>query len=295
MTSPVARSFASVSIALDRIDAPDVVMRETMSDEGLESLVASLQALGQLQELVVIQAGDRYRIAAGHRRYIGLQRAGFTHARCQVWPEGTGFEEAIKSHENEEREQVNPAAQATYYHWLLENRAGGDVEQLCRLVNRKESHVLDRLDLVQGDPAVLAALRDPSSRKSDSALAVVFPDQNLTKVGQITLAVAQELNKVKEAEYRRLFLYDAIVQGANSKVVRAWREQRAQAARYNEALAAHGASGAGPSTASAIVNIDECPLCHSSADRQEMEYVLIHRSCRAVFMRQQAAGERAGA
>jgi ParB/RepB/Spo0J family partition protein len=289
--TPAAADVRVIPLAL--IDEPELAMREMMSDEGLESLVASIKALGLLQNLVVVQAGDRFRVAAGHRRRIALPLAGKTEAHCLVFPEGTPLEEAAKVAENTEREDVNPAAEATYYLWLLTHRCGGDVERLCAIVNRKESHVLDRLDLTRGDPAVLEALRPPSTRKPDSALAVAFPDHDLTLLGQISLAVARELNKVKEDNFRALFLRDALQQGANATAVRRWRQQRDQDRRYHETLAESSHHPLAPSEESTIVSIDACPLCGSAEDSHDTEYVRVHRSCRAVFARQQR--ERVGA
>lgn len=283
---------ASELIALERIDEPELVMRETMSDAGLESLVASLKALGQLQDLVVVRAGDRYRIAAGHRRRVALERAGFTHARCLVFPEGTPLEEAIKVAENEEREDVNPAARATYYRWLLDHQFNGAVEPLAAFVRRPLSGVQDALDLTQGDPAVLDALREPWQRKPDSSLAAVFPDHDLTRLPKITLAVARELNKVREDSYRRLFLLDALTQGVNSATVRKWRQERARDRRLQQATATLGETAAASSSEAPLINIDECPLCQSAADPHDMEYIRVHRSCRAVFARQQTEGPR---
>lgn len=270
MSDALHPTTSSRSIPITLIDEPELAMRETMSDDGLASLTASLKALGQLQELVVVQVGDRFRVAAGHRRRLALQAAGFTEARCQVWPEGTPLEEAIKVAENDEREDVNPAAQASYYLWLLENRCEGDVERLSRLVNRKESHVLDRLDLTRGDADVLDALR----------------------AGKIALAVARELNKVKADSYRKLFLEDAVRQGANSTSVRTWRQELERTARINKSLEANAANPAPASSESAIVSIDECPLCDSSDDPHDMEYVRVHRSCRAALRRQRNVGAR---
>jgi ParB/RepB/Spo0J family partition protein len=256
------------SLPLEVIDPPDVAMRETMSDDGLEALVASLRALGQLQNLVVVRTGDRFRVAAGHRRRVALEKAGFTAARCLVFPEGTPLEEAIKVDENGTQERVNPAAEATYYRWLLDNRCDGDVAKLAALVRRKESFVLDRLDLTRGDEAVLGALRR----------------------GEISLAVAQELNRVRADTYRALFLDDARRQGANATTVRRWRDELQRTLHIQQAAAANQANPTPPSSESALVSIDECPLCHSAADPHEMEYVRVHRSCRAVFGRQQHAG-----
>lgn len=264
MTDALHSTTASRVIPIALIDEPELAMRETMSDEGLSSLTASLKALGQLQELVVVQVGDRFRVAAGHRRRLALEAAGFTEARCQVWPEGTPLEEAIKVAENDEREDVNPAAQASYYLWLLQNRCEGDVERLCRLVNRKESHVLDRLDLTRGDADVLDALR----------------------AAKISLAVARELNKVKVDSYRKLFLDDAVRQGANAPAVRRWREDLARQLRINQSLEEDAANPTPASGEAAIVSIDACPLCDSADDQHEMEYVRVHRSCRSAMRRQ---------
>ena len=271
MTDAAAADPVLEDVPLERIDPPDVALRETMSDDGLEALIASLKALGQLQNLVLVRAGDRYRVAAGHRRTVALDRAGFTSARALVFPEGTPLEQAIKVDENAQQERVNPAAEATYYRWLLEHRCEGDVTRLAALVRRKEAFVLDRLDLTRGDAAVFAALR----------------------AGTISLAIALELNKVKTDRYRALFLSDAITQGVNAATVRRWRHELVRQERVQAAAADNAADPLPASSESAIVSIDECPLCGSSDDTHDMEYVRVHRSCRAVFRRQQsgAAGE----
>lgn len=273
------------AIPLELIDEPDLAMRETLSDEGLESLADSIRQLGQLQNLVVVVVGDRFRVAAGHRRRLALAIAEKSHALCLVFPEGTPLEEAAKVAENTEREAVNPAAEATYYRYLYDHKCEGNVERVAQLVNRKLSHVLNRLDLTRGDPAVLDALREPSLRKPDSPLAQVFPEHDLTRVGQITLAVAEELNKVKSTRYRALFLHDAIVQGANSKTVRRWREELQRTERINETMDALAEQSTPASNVAPIENVDACALCFSTRDMHETLYVRVHRSCFAVHQR----------
>jgi len=251
-----------VPIAL--IDEPPLVMRETMSDDGLESLARSIRALGLLQNIGVVKAGDRYHVAYGHRRRIAAEKAGLTELPCIVYPEGTKDEEARKVAENTEREDVNPAAEATYYKWLLMEQCGQDVDRLCDLVQRSEQHVQGRLDLLRGDPEVLAAIRD----------------------NELSLSVARELNRVKNPMYRRMFLQDAIVQGLSTRAVRVLREQLERQESI-QAAAANGTSfEVPPSTEAALVSVDECPLCESSDDQHDMEYVKVHRSCRAALRRQ---------
>lgn len=252
------------TLPLALIDEPELVMRETMSDEGLLTLTDSIRSLGLLQPIGVIAAGARYRVAYGHRRRIACERAGLVEVPCVVYPEGTTTEEAMKVAENAEKEDVNPAAEATYYHWLLTERCGNDVERLCRLVQRTEPHVQGRLDLLRGDPEVLAAIRR----------------------GELALSVAKELNRVKNPMYRRMFLEDAIVQGLSTKAVRVLRENLERQEAIQAAVLDPDAAAVPPSSEAALVSVDECPLCESSDDQHDMEYVKVHRSCRAALRRQ---------
>lgn len=252
------------TLPLALIDEPELVMRETMSDEGLLTLTDSIRSLGLLQPIGVIAAGARYRVAYGHRRRIACERAGLVEVPCVVYPEGTTTEEAMKVAENAEKEDVNPAAEATYYHWLLTERCGNDVDRLCRLVQRTEPHVQGRLDLLRGDPEVLAAIRR----------------------GELALSVAKELNRVKNPMYRRMFLEDAIVQGLSTKAVRVLRENLERQEAIQAAVLDPDAAAVPPSSEAALVSVDECPLCESSDDQHDMEYVKVHRSCRAALRRQ---------
>lgn len=259
--TPTRRPSQMIPLAL--IDEPDLPMRATMSDDGLDSLAESMRELGQLQELVVVAAADRFRVAAGHRRRIALERAAFTEARCIVFPEGTPLEEAIKVAENDEKEPVNAAAQAKYYRYLLDHRFAGDVARLSTFLKRPQSTVLDYLDLTQKDPDVFDALG----------------------AGVITMAVARELNKVRLENYRRLFLHDAVQQGATSTTVKRWHDELRRTLRVNEALANGGAEPIAPANVTPVENLDACRLCLTSDDQNEMIYVKVHRSCADVHRR----------
>lgn len=243
------------------IDPPEIAMREKMSDVGLDGLVDSLKRHGQLQNIGVVVNGERYRVVYGHRRRVAAELAGLTELLCRVFPEGTRDEEALKVDENEEQEAVNAAAQATYYGELLEKRCGGDVRLLTALVRRKESFVLDRLDLLRGDPAVLQALR----------------------TNRILLNTAKELNKVSEPMYRGLWLHDAIHQGMNARSIRTLRQQRDRDRHLSEGAAT--AAPVAPSSEPALESLDACVLCGSTSDQHEMSYRKVHRSCATMAQR----------
>lgn len=261
-TGTAATVTRLIPIAL--IDEPEIAMRETMSDEGLESLGASLRELGQLQPIGVVIAGDRFRVAYGHRRRIAAARAGFGEIECKVWPEGTPLEEAMKVAENDEQEAVNPASEATYYHWLFEHRCGHDVDRVAALVKKPVSRVLDRLDLLRGDPRVLDALR---GRK-------------------INLSVAKALNKCPDEGYRKLFLSDAVRQGANARHVQVWVDDLKRTLRNQEAGRVAGLVTELPPAVASIASMDACVICNLESDQHEMEYRKVHQSCYRSFRRQ---------
>jgi ParB/RepB/Spo0J family partition protein len=271
VTTPAPARPVSCEIAVALIDPPELAMREMMTDDGIDSLAESLRAEGQLHEIGVVPVGDRFEVIYGHRRRVALEHAGIATARCLVYPAGTTNVEALKVAENEERESVNPAAQAMYYRHLLQTRCGGDVRELVKLTGRKESHLLGRLELFRGDEEVFQELR----------------------AERITLAVALELNKIDSEMYRRAYLRDAIEGGWNSTVVRRKRQELEQTLRYNEAAAQQRGDPTAPSDVAPIESLDACPLCLSTKDTHDMIYVRIHRSCRDVYMRQRGGDDRA--
>jgi ParB/RepB/Spo0J family partition protein len=254
-------------IPIDLIDEPEIAMREAMSDEGLESLMASLRELGQLQPIGVVVAGDRFRVAYGHRRRIAAGRVGFSALECKVWPEGTPLEEAMKVAENDEQEAVNPASEATYYKWLFANRCGNDVERVAALVRKPVSRVLDRLDLLRGDPRVLEQLR----------------------AKRITLSVAKALNKCPDEGYRRLFLDDAVRMGSNARQVQTWIDDVKRTLRLQESGQEAGMTTELMTSFASSSSMDACTICGRDSDQHEMEYRKVHASCFRWYRRQMDA------
>lgn len=263
---------ATQMIPIGLIDEPDLAMRETISDEGLESLARSMRDHGQLQEIGVVRNGMRYRIAYGHRRALAAPRAGFTELRAFVFPEGTTTEEAMKVAENTEREAVNPAAEATYFRHLLDGQCEGDVRRVSAIVGKPERYVQDRLVLTEGDPDVLEALR-----RED-----------------IGLGMAQTLNKVKDDGWRRQWLHDAATMGLSVKYVETMRrnlerdQAKAQAQERGEFAAVP------PSTISPASEVDRCVLCLSTRDQHRMAWVKVHDDCRSAMERTRDEGPQPG-
>ena len=258
------------SIPLGAIDEPEIAMRDSMDETALDELGRSMQSLGLLQPIGVIRAGDRYRVAYGHRRFLAAGRINWPTIDAKVFPEGTDVEEAIKSAENDEREQVNPGSQALYYAELLEKKCGGDVDRLCDLTRKNRSFVDSRLELLR-DHEVLDAVRR----------------------GEITITVARELLRVKDAGFRRTYLDAAIRGGARTEVVRQWRQDHERfLAMQTPAPGGDGDAGATPAPVQPAASIMRCDYCGSDDTPQDMELIYRHRGCSQALNRmRRSAGE----
>ena len=192
------REFKHLPIAL--IDAPALPSRSEMDDTRMDELVASIRAVGLIQPINVARVGDRFEVIAGHRRRIACERAGLVDAPCLIYPSREEGLDAIQFAENRHREDLSAADEAIWFHELLEQKCGGDIEKLCGLVGEALSYVDNRLALFHGDPDVFAALQ----------------------TDKIKIGVAQELNKCPDPHYRRYYLDCAIRGGATRAVVVGW-------------------------------------------------------------------------
>jgi len=248
-------------IPLELIDQPEVAIRETMDQTALEELTDSIREMGVLQPIVVVASDGRYRILAGHRRFIAAGRAGRPTIPALVRPAGAGAGEAVTVHENCHREDVNPAEEAGYLAHLLETSCGGDVDKLCRLTRQKRGYVEERLLLLRGDPEVLQTL----------------------KQRRLSLAVARELNRIRDQGYRRMYLEAAARGGATARMVQEWRIQSERVIPAEPPPPGNGANQF--SALPAPITTMRCFLCDESDDIPEMELLYVHRSCRKVILR----------
>ena len=237
MSRIVADDTAKV-IPLDLLDEPTIAMRQTMNPEKMQKLITSIERVGLVQSVVVVARGERFVIAAGHRRYVACRALNHTTIRARVYPEGTALEEAIKLAENSEREDVNPGEEAEYFRVLLTEQCGSDKDKLVELMQVSESYVDARLALLKGDPLVLAALKSE----------------------QVGLSVAQELNRFKRDDFRRMALEHAISGGATRNTVARWRaEYEAMGAMIPDPAIVSGGP-TGPSIDVAPYN-PKCEVC----------------------------------
>lgn len=214
--------FPVEMVSLAEIDEPELPVRAAMDDEKLESLTQSIRELGVVEPLILARGDGRAVVVAGHRRLLCARRAGLAVVPARVYPEGHPHLEAIKIHENVEREELNPAEEGVFYQQLLEKFQYTE-EEMCKVVKRSADYIAERLKLVRGDAGVLRALLE----------------------GKISLGVAQELNKMQLGKDREYYLGYAVQNGAGVKLVREWRHKANLAAESFSAAQPGGEGGVG--------------------------------------------------
>ncbi len=187
-------------IPLAEIREPEIPVRAHMDDQQLESLVRSIRDVGIIEPLILAAHPDHFEIVAGHRRFKAAQMLGLTAVPAITRPAGAAELEAIKIHENVEREELNPAEEAIFYGQLLDKFHYTE-EQMCRVVKRSPDYIGRRLALLRGDHKVLMVLLE----------------------AKVSNGVAEELNRIKSDKERAYYMQYAVEHGASVSLVRQWR------------------------------------------------------------------------
>jgi ParB/RepB/Spo0J family partition protein len=186
-------------IDLAKIVEPDHAAREEMNDEKLAELAESMATVGLIQPIILKTIEGGFEIVAGHRRFCAAQRLHWEKIPAIVRADdGVPFE-AMKLHENLNREELTVAEEAIFFAELQE-AMGWDFETLCHQVRKSEDYVGSRLRVLSEDPQVFQALRNR----------------------EIAFGVAKVLNQFDNEQMRRYFLQCAIRDGAPERLVKKW-------------------------------------------------------------------------
>lgn len=274
---PAAGQPIDKQIQVDKLLEPLEAARENMDEQKLFELIESIRVVGLINPLAVRPEGDKYRIYAGHRRFLACNALGWRQIPCRVFPADGDIEEAVKTHENAFREDLNAAEEARYYGRLLEAIPDHDVDKLCMKVHMRRDYVEGRLLLLAGDPDVLNALA----------------------ASHIGYGVAQELNRVMDPITRQVYLNTAIEGGCSARQMKVWRVQANALKDLVDNPTFKPVFDEMPSGVAPTVRL-ECYLCQAGVDDGPIEIIYVHRHCKRTFIdrpmqaQEQAAQEAMG-
>jgi ParB family chromosome partitioning protein len=141
-------------IPLDAIEPNPRQPREVFDPEALAELVASIQAVGVLQPVVVRELEpNRFQLVMGERRWRATREAGLASIPAIV--RETADDDLLRDAllENLHRQELNALEEAAAYQQLL-TEFGTTHEQLADRIGRSRSHVSNTLRLLNLAPPV---------------------------------------------------------------------------------------------------------------------------------------------
>jgi len=242
-------------IAINELREPAQVARATLDEKGLDELAESIRRVGVINPLVVKEVDGGYEVVAGHRRLLAGRRAGLVALPCLVRSARDADPTALKLHENLYRQELTPVEEAAFFAELLPT-CENDTDKLAALVKQTRTYVENRLNLLHGDPDVLAAVAQR----------------------QISLGVGEALNRMPRPEDRKYYLQWAIATGATVAMVRQWTS--IVAAQNQPSLQSPPTGEASPPPTVQGRDVLVCLLCHDKEPVTDLEFWNVHRSCR---------------
>lgn len=243
-------------IPLAALIEPELPSRSTMDDTLMDELVQSMRSLGFISAISVTPRGDRFEVVAGHRRTLAAARAGIREVPALVYTSADAALIAIQHAENRHREPLSATDEAIWFAQLLEQHPEQGTDGVAARVGEKRAYVEGRINLLHGDPHIFEALR-----------------ADLIKIG-----VAQQLNRVDNANHRAMLLDLALRNGATVHMAAQWVGE--YFAVHKPALATVPPTSPAATSGPAIVaDYFTCYVCGEKTHPGNMRPVQVHDYC----------------
>ena len=242
-------------IPIEELREPQRVARAVLDEESLDELAASIKKIGLINPLTVKEVDGGYEVVAGHRRLLAARRAGLVSVPCLVRSKRDADPVALQLHENLYRQELSPVEEAAWFAELLPE-CGNDTDNLARLVKQSRAYVESRLNLLNGDPEVVAAVAKH----------------------EISLGVAAELNQIQDAAARAeglMWARNGQMTITQAKQYRITRNLASQVQPTPPAPEPAGAASAPPPR-----DIFICWLCGQKEPVYDLRPQMIHEFCR---------------
>lgn len=187
-------------IAVDTISPNPNQPRSGFDQGSIDSLAASIVAVGLLQPIVVRPEGEGYVLVAGERRLRAVKQVGLASIAAVIRSEsddGTNLTEALV--ENLQREDLNALEEAAAYKHLLED-FGITHDEIALQVGKSRSAVTNTLRLLQL-PAPIQRMLVEGDLSQGHARALLGSDDEAyaVHIAQRSVAEGWTVRRVEEA------------------------------------------------------------------------------------------------
>lgn len=189
-------------LLLSDLGEPEQVLRQQIDPDRVAELADSLNNTGQLQPILVRKEGSKYRIIAGHRRYLAARLLGWTHLTALEAQTKDIPDLILSLTENTARENLTPLEEAITVHDLVVKQ-GQDLDRVAKMFGRSRGWAETRLLIYDLPKELREAIHH----------------------GHLPFTVARELAGITDPGYRAHMVEEAIRCGCSFKTAQLWRQE----------------------------------------------------------------------
>ena len=175
--APQETSNGVETLAVDAIVPNPHQPRKYFSEESIDELAESIQAVGVLQPLLIKKEGDTYLLIAGERRLRAAKKAGLKEVPVRFIDVDEEEGDRISLIENVQREDLNPMEEAEAYE-TLRKKYKYTQEKIAGLVGKSRPYIANSLRLLKLEPVVKEMLRREELSISQGKLLLSVKDGN---------------------------------------------------------------------------------------------------------------------
>jgi ParB family chromosome partitioning protein len=171
--------------------------RQSISEDSLAELVASIREHGVIQPLIVTQVGDGFQLIAGERRWRAAQLAGLTTVPAIIKETTPQQMLELALVENVQRADLNPLEEAGAYRQLMDE-FGLTQEEVAEQVGKSRTAVANTVRLLRLPDDVQEALAAERISEGHARALLALPTVRLQR--QVLAAIEARGLNVRQTE-----------------------------------------------------------------------------------------------
>lgn len=248
------KSGEIMEIAMELVDPPMQPSRSEINKTYIEELAGNIKAVGLINAVTVFPEGKRYRLVAGHCRFLAHKHLGELYIRAQVIKKESLRADLIQISENLIRNDLSAMEEAGEICAYMKIHKVKQKE-MSKLISKSEAWVSGRLALLEyPEPLQTALYRD-----------------------QISVSVARELVRITDEKTRNYYLFYAIENGSSPGAAKKWADEFLNTLEQSKKLdeMAKPTAPAGPPQPVLV----KCWGCQEMVNMDDAEMVYICGSC----------------
>jgi len=223
-------------------------------EDGIRELADSIDAIGQLQPILVRPVGPRFEVVFGHRRFLACSLLKLKYVQASVRELNDRDVALMRATENVERQDMSPIEEAAVYQDLIEAHKL-TVDQIGKKMGKSPGVVKRRLDLLKMAPQLQKAIHEK----------------------QISYGVGEEFSRFPDLATIDYYLGYAIDHGCTVAVARQWVSDHRRSLSCSRGDIAGGDQELTPLESRPVYV--SCDLCRGPIDVLEISHLKACPAC----------------